>query len=257
MKGILASFRRSDPPTYTLAGVPIFANRGYVKKSALICGFLQGFMWCHEKTAARNLDFPSWSWAGWNGGLFDHNRPDVRDTYTQWDCDVNIEKGDRLVPFPDLDILPKVLEGVDSDYPYIHIKVRYFLVDLVYNNDQSITAGKTLKHEGSPPDPLEDGFFARLNVDGTQIFMHFYLDRDVGCEFIQNVIGLVILQTDFFRVLMFVEERESHYERFGIAIGRCLEVCVEDDTYSFYWKALRRWWEIAAKALPTKSFRLG
>ncbi|KAK4458660.1 heterokaryon incompatibility protein-domain-containing protein [Cladorrhinum samala] len=66
--GVLTVFEGVSPPVYCCQGLPVSQNlRGQFEDSL----FLQSLYWYHTDPASaqRRAQFPSWSWAGWNGSI--------------------------------------------------------------------------------------------------------------------------------------------------------------------------------------------
>ncbi len=74
--GVLAA-QRLEHSIYHFWGLPFSDNpemrtlRRLPRYPSLLCGFglAQALLWNHEVPARRRPDFPSWSWAGWEGAI--------------------------------------------------------------------------------------------------------------------------------------------------------------------------------------------
>lgn len=70
LDGILRRFQASPSFVYNVFGIPIVLEEGPSgDKDALLDPrlFIAGLSWHHGGTARRRQDFPSWTWAGWEG----------------------------------------------------------------------------------------------------------------------------------------------------------------------------------------------
>lgn len=67
MNGIVTHFGKLQPPVDNLMGIPMVYL--YVRSYRPLNCFLAGLSWRLRKAGTRKLDFPSWTWAGWDGML--------------------------------------------------------------------------------------------------------------------------------------------------------------------------------------------
>jgi hypothetical protein len=90
--GILDHFQSSVPPIHHHYGIPFQpSDSGDIKRS-----FIESLLWYHKCTLLprRRLAFPSWSWAGWKGGV----------------AFAEISRDDSLPELADLDISSGILQ---------------------------------------------------------------------------------------------------------------------------------------------------
>ncbi|CZT13273.1 uncharacterized protein RCO7_05299 [Rhynchosporium graminicola] len=131
IQGIFRVFEKLQYPTYQLMGIPIeplsdFSILGWRSPEL---EFMVGLMWHHKYiqpgTSHRRPDFPSWSWAGWEGCaesyLESHAGPATPNLWSK----VSIELKDRsLLPFPqDYTLLSPFIHQV-QDTRFIHITAK-------------------------------------------------------------------------------------------------------------------------------------
>jgi hypothetical protein len=75
--GILAYLENCKRPVFHFWGVPIFTPALWIRRNRnalllrgkLTHAFANALLWHHERPARRRPQFPSWSWAGWDGPL--------------------------------------------------------------------------------------------------------------------------------------------------------------------------------------------
>ncbi|KAG4436784.1 hypothetical protein IFR05_007718 [Cadophora sp. M221] len=68
MKGIFMHFGKLKPPVDHLMGIPMVSSVTAKSYDPLNC-FLAGLSWRLENPQTRHVEFPSWTWAGWDGKL--------------------------------------------------------------------------------------------------------------------------------------------------------------------------------------------
>ncbi|EEU37354.1 uncharacterized protein NECHADRAFT_86266 [Fusarium vanettenii 77-13-4] len=154
--GILDKFVNSLPQFHHIHGIPFMAGEGVMNPEEW---FLQGLVWQskppdpatdYQYRPRRRLEFPSWSWAGWQGeiGYINHGRPGD----WSWESGVKslsleLENGSvrttadhiRCIQQKALDPLaPSVIQirtaflpssVVFSENPYDHLRVFYSFLD--------------------------------------------------------------------------------------------------------------------------------
>ncbi|KAL1596359.1 hypothetical protein SLS60_009005 [Paraconiothyrium brasiliense] len=72
LEGILRRFQVSPAFVYNIFGIPLVLEDGpRGEKDALLDArlFVAGLSWHHGGAARRRKQFPSWTWAGWEGGV--------------------------------------------------------------------------------------------------------------------------------------------------------------------------------------------
>ncbi|KAJ4352114.1 uncharacterized protein N0V89_007460 [Didymosphaeria variabile] len=72
LEGILRRFQASPAFVYNIFGIPLVLEDGPKgNKDALLDArlFVAGLSWHHGGMARRRKQFPSWTWAGWEGGV--------------------------------------------------------------------------------------------------------------------------------------------------------------------------------------------
>jgi hypothetical protein len=123
MVGIFKSFEEQPGKRRTLnaSGIPIFPPgvQGLAVKT-LLHSFLCGLLWYHLTPGKRRVQFPSWSWAGWQAGTLNpepFTAPSPSCSLLQADTAVWFEEDDTsLREFSDIVHLP---DGMAS-YQYLH-----------------------------------------------------------------------------------------------------------------------------------------
>lgn len=74
LEGVLRRFQASPSFVYNILGIPLHApNRA--EKAVMLNPtlFIQGLSWSHKMSPRRRIQFPSWTWAGWEG-LIEHQK---------------------------------------------------------------------------------------------------------------------------------------------------------------------------------------
>lgn len=75
IRGILRTFMIASPKTYHICGIPILSNEEVEPSNdtpnAMGQSITRALFWYHTLPGQRRLQFPSWSWAGWQGGKID------------------------------------------------------------------------------------------------------------------------------------------------------------------------------------------
>jgi hypothetical protein len=113
MRGILRSFQEQSPKrvVHNISGIPVLPGRiqGFQDK-APSHQFLVNLFWHHTKPGHRSAQFPSWSWAGWQGGAISPETfIEKSEEYSELDADTTIwiEEGPGLLrDVNDIPMLP-------------------------------------------------------------------------------------------------------------------------------------------------------
>ncbi|KAL5424596.1 hypothetical protein PMIN04_003134 [Paraphaeosphaeria minitans] len=72
LEGILRRFQASPAFVYNIFGIPLVLEEGARGANDTLLNarlFVAGLSWYHEGAARRRTRFPSWTWAGWEGGV--------------------------------------------------------------------------------------------------------------------------------------------------------------------------------------------
>ena len=69
MQGIFKCFEKADLPVLNLSGIPVFDPKQHGLDISSSASFLYYLFWEMRKNEERMAEYPSWSWAGWQGGF--------------------------------------------------------------------------------------------------------------------------------------------------------------------------------------------
>ncbi|KAL5391828.1 hypothetical protein DPSP01_001118 [Paraphaeosphaeria sporulosa] len=72
LEGILRRFQASPAFVYNIFGIPLVLEEGARGENDALLNarlFVAGLSWYHNGAARRRIQFPSWTWAGWEGGV--------------------------------------------------------------------------------------------------------------------------------------------------------------------------------------------
>lgn len=230
MRGIFERFATARVPLYFFVGIPVmppFVVRGnlhrtYSPARSASEGFLMGLSW-YRYTPGIRKEFPSWSWAGWEGRvkselLFDMEMQNRFSHIEVWLEDLNLHR----VPFPDWDRLSQTILRFRDRCRFIHIQAPTFPLQVVYFTEEDLQ-GTTFGR---------GAFFAKLNInDHEHSYERVHLDFDVQnlhvCDdghYDQWFPGVLISESGGGSenvIVLVVEEMGGYAERQGIFFYNC------------------------------------
>jgi len=218
LQGIFRRFEK-ECQLYTYYGIPFHPRATETRRGVrtLQGGFLYGLLWTRTKPGSRVLGFPSWSWAGWNGGYVCKDWPpstrfnSLNDELKKWDTKTNeihllgaTDEQKLVIPtrphgLPQLCSSPQrgsgliYLSGLSFNftckeaafsYPHTALDHMKYLAHIVLDDDTVVAIGVSfcLKFESSGRyylDPLTHNFTAVMIGNGFALVL---LKADVYYE---------------------------------------------------------------------------
>jgi hypothetical protein len=232
-QGVFHIFSRRDEPVNHLLGVPMLPPVPIRKTNQLVAfnrstsdSCVVGLSWSHKAPGKRRVEFPSWSWAGWEGQLeasllwSKHWEESRFHTIIQ---SVECGEGDhRLFPSNHTDF-PLRLSKMPTPVKYIHISAVVFPGQLVW-----IDRAKDLREDeqDSKGVPQSNGYFIKVELrrpGKAYVYTPACLDGPP-----EELLGEPLLCVSFHahplltpesvveeHDLMLVQDRGSHFERVG------------------------------------------
>ncbi|KAF2114566.1 heterokaryon incompatibility protein-domain-containing protein [Lophiotrema nucula] len=172
IQGVLQVFMQgtNDRKQYFLTGVPIHGllvqnslGRGSIRiDSSAKNAFLTGLFWYHLQGGKRRSQFPSWSWAGWEGGQLSRYLFHLSSVRCAWrdEISVSIEEPDgRLTDFPQgRQELSDYLQSAKRDPMFLHLEAWTIECSLTYIGPET---GVSL------PQGPSSGIYVRIPLNAT------------------------------------------------------------------------------------------
>ncbi|KAF1968722.1 HET-domain-containing protein [Bimuria novae-zelandiae CBS 107.79] len=128
MRDIFKTFVASPSKVYHICGVPVLCSVPKTElnsaPNALEQSFLRGLFWHHSEPGRRRIEFPSWSWAGWEDGKIhpEFYRPEWLFNEQFYGIGVSIEDTNgRLHRIPERPCFPAFANSVGDHAKFIHI----------------------------------------------------------------------------------------------------------------------------------------
>lgn len=241
-QGIFHVFASSEFPVQELEGVPLLPST-HLKNSKRQFPFdrtpsdslVLGLSWSHKNPGKRRPQFPSWSWAGWEGqlepSLFWAKFWEEETFHTNVE---HIEDSDGTLwelPLTHAD-LPHMLRDLKLSLPsilYVHIKAATFPCNLVYiDRHKHLTVDERELKQG----PQHNGYYIKLqlgeasspsiNGGDTCVYAPAYLDRPARGLLRSSLLCItfhgnhqVELSLVEEQSLLLVRESKGCYERVG------------------------------------------
>jgi hypothetical protein len=187
LQGIFNLFQNGKRPVYHLLGVPILPPWAALNAHTLHKpvdrspeeNFLIGLSWYHRKPCNRRQDFPTWSWAGWEGELSPRLLASSRSTAGYNDVKVWIEDEDgKLRHFPTFETLNPFPTWNQRNNKYIHIEAPTIQCSRVYlRRDLALSNASDRSRQSLGNFIKEDGYYIKLQVDDeTAVFAKLHSD---------------------------------------------------------------------------------
>jgi hypothetical protein len=185
--------------------------------------FLIALCWILRGKAKRRPQFPSWSWAGWNGKLsnsmwtFDDLSGFKLDDISLW----IEEKDGSLIRFPKWELMSSFLaDWTLRSSPFIHIEantIEFSIVQL----DKTFLTGDTVKKDQHAPiasNIPEYGNYAKIRVEEDSFIYVLLMIHPPERDLTRKVSGILMGEepTDPLpKIGLAVEETDTSAERIG------------------------------------------
>jgi hypothetical protein len=229
MQGILRVFEKATKSVPNLSGVPVIQRFRQATGMNTSTSFLVDMMWNLEG-GKRRLGFPSWSWAGWEGGTLsppyfkDHNDKSCDDlqqsdlgTAKVW---VETADGQRQ-SFPDDPASVPCWCAIEPNPTYIHIEAWTIPCNVMYSKPSQPRKNRARY-------PL--GFFVQIPIAQSEMgYQRIQLSSDDlstrlrAGPFTKSCIGVMIpvkvpIATEWYKeriYILILEKKGQFYERVG------------------------------------------
>jgi heterokaryon incompatibility protein (HET) len=227
-QGIFNVFSRSDHPVYHFGGVPIpppWQVRAKVPESMgrdPEGSFIIALCWTLRRSAERRPQFPSWSWAGWDGELseslwtFDELSTFMLDDISLW-----IEEDDgSLIRFPKWELIPSFLvDRTLNANKFIHIEANTIEFSIVQLNKTFLTSDTVKQDQYAAIDNIpEYGSYAKIHVEEDSFIYLLLWIHSEKWDLTRRVSGILIGEesSDLLpKFALVVGETDTSAERIG------------------------------------------
>jgi hypothetical protein len=178
-------------------------------------GFLMGLTWRLKASSRQRKEFPSWSWAGWEGQVEDKLLFNLKSYNRLSHIGVWVENQDKsMVPFPDWDEVPGMLARCRGKCWFIYIEALTFPVQVEYISEEDIPRNNN-GHQ------RPGGYFAKI-CNNSDSYTHERINFDVTIPEkdinYDRLTGIIISEGSGSQnfIVLVVEEMDGRAERRGI-----------------------------------------